>query len=38
MRPALHFGADTTIPQMEIDYVDYHFPASVPAIEFQKIL
>ncbi len=35
---ALHFGVDTTIPQMEIDYVDYHFPATVPAIEFQKIL
>ena len=35
---ALRFGADTIIPAMEIDYVDYHFPANVPPVEFQKIL
>jgi hypothetical protein len=34
----LRFGMETVIPAMEIDFVDYHFPASMPAIEFQHLL
>lgn len=34
----LRFGLDTVIPAMEIDFVDYHFPATVPAIEFQHLI
>ena len=30
----LHFGLDTTIPRMEFDFFDYHFPATVPPDTF----
>ena len=34
----LHFGLDVTIPQMEFDFVDYHFPATVPDLTFEHLL
>jgi hypothetical protein len=34
----LHFGFDVTIPQMEFDFVDYHFPATVPDLTFEHLL
>ncbi len=30
----LHFGLDTTIPRLEFDFFDYHFPATVPPDTF----
>jgi hypothetical protein len=30
----LHFGLDTTVPRLEFDFFDYHFPASVPPDTF----
>jgi hypothetical protein len=32
----LHFGL-TTVQQMEIDFVDYHFPESLPYYLFQRV-
>jgi hypothetical protein len=32
----LHFGLDTTIPRFEYDFVDYHFPATVPQFTFDR--
>ncbi len=32
----LHFGFDTTIPKFEFDFVDYHFPDSVPQYTFDR--
>ena len=32
----LHFGLDTTISKFEYDFVDYHFPASVPPFTFDR--
>jgi hypothetical protein len=32
----LHFGL-TTLQGMEIDFIDYHFPASIPHYEFVKM-
>lgn len=32
----LRFGLDTVIPKFEIDFVDYHFPATVPKYTFDK--
>jgi hypothetical protein len=32
----LHFGLDTTIPKFEYDFVDYHFPATVPQFTFDR--
>ena len=32
----LHFGFDTTIPKFEYDFVDYHFPATVPQYTFDR--
>ncbi|HMD02038.1 MAG TPA: hypothetical protein VKG44_03635 [Candidatus Baltobacteraceae bacterium] len=34
----LHFGLDVVIPQIEFDFVDYHFPANIPNYEFEKLL
>ena len=34
----LHFGLDTTIPKFEFDFVDYHFPADVPPLTFDRHL
>ena len=34
----LHFGFDTTIPKFEYDFVDYHFPQSVPQFTFDHSL
>lgn len=34
----LHFGFDTTIPKFEFDFVDYHFPADVPKMTFERRL
>jgi hypothetical protein len=30
----LHFGLNTTIPRLEFDFFDYHFPATVPPDTF----
>ena len=32
----LHFGLDTTIPKFEFDFVDFHFPADVPRMTFDR--
>ncbi|GAC1308196.1 MAG: hypothetical protein NVSMB19_21340 [Vulcanimicrobiaceae bacterium] len=32
----LKFGLDTTIPKLEFDFVDYHFPADVPKFTFER--
>lgn len=32
----LHFGLDTTIPKFEFDFVDFHFPADVPPMTFDR--
>jgi len=32
----LHFGIDTTLPKFEFDFVDYHFPATVPQFTFDR--
>lgn len=32
----LHFGLDTTIPRFEFDFVDYHFPPTVPQFTFDR--
>jgi len=32
----LHFGLDTTIPRFEYDFVDYHFPPTVPQFTFDR--
>ncbi len=32
----LHFGIDTTIPKFEFDFVDYHFPSTVPQFTFDR--
>jgi hypothetical protein len=32
----LHFGLETTIPKFEFDFVDYHFPQSVPQYTFDR--
>jgi hypothetical protein len=32
----LHFGFETTIPKFEYDFVDYHFPATVPQFTFDR--
>ncbi len=32
----LKFGIDTTIPKLEFDFVDYHFPADVPKFTFDR--
>ncbi len=34
----LHFGFDTTVPKFEFDFVDYHFPTSVPQFTFNRSL
>lgn len=32
----LRFGIDTVIPKFEFDFVDYHFPKSVPQFTFDR--
>ncbi|MGH7729308.1 MAG: hypothetical protein ACREM2_11055 [Vulcanimicrobiaceae bacterium] len=32
----LRFGVDTIIPKMEFDFVDFHFPATVPTFTFDQ--
>jgi hypothetical protein len=32
----LHFGLDTTLPRFEYDFVDYHFPPTVPQFTFDR--
>ena len=32
----LHFGFETTISKFEYDFVDYHFPDSVPKFTFER--
>jgi hypothetical protein len=32
----LRFGFDTVIPKFEFDFVDYHFPATVPQFTFDR--
>jgi len=32
----LHFGLDTTIAKFEYDFVDYHFPDTVPKFTFDR--
>jgi hypothetical protein len=34
----LHFGLNTNIDAMEIDFVDYHFPTEVPKERFERLL
>ena len=34
----LHFGLDTNVEAMEIDFVDYHFPADVPPKTFDRLI
>jgi hypothetical protein len=34
----MHFGLDTNIDAMEFDFVDFRFPADVPAFTFDKLL